>query len=622
MKKVYLMALSLLAGAAIAQKPVIQNGPNVSREATKSVDRADPSPVRIAPSAGITYKALGKKSFATKIGETQNDQQTNATIYRHTQLLPGGKVSATWTTSSDPSPYSTRGSGYNHFDGSSWGQANSTRIDAERSGFPCYVYNPTTNEEIITSHIVKVGTGNAGGILMNRKTGLGAGTWTSNTVLDTIATLPGVLWNQTAISGDYMIVIASYTDSTPTQPNRVVMDGVRTPQVYSRYQFSTNTWLVKNQLLPGYDNSRVYAGGGDNYSIDANGSNVAILIGGLTDDVALWKSTDAGATWTKTIIDSFPVPAYDYKTLFDTTFSNDGAVHVSLDNSGTAHCFWALARVLDANVDDNTVTYFPGQVNLMYWNEGMSLDSIQAIAGMPDENNNQALDLAASWNDAGARYGNHSIVTMPYAAMDENGTIFVVYSSLTEDDISTDSKNFRDVYCVFSKDGGKTWSESKNLTSWLGLNVEQIFASVSKNMDGRLHMTFLQKLSIGRYDASTNPGAAGIHDVMYMVIDTADIFGSITSIGEVRTNELFTVGQNYPNPFNGSTTIPVSFQRTTDVNVTVIDMVGKEVYNQNFENISSGNNNLKLEMGSLPTGIYLYTVEADGFKVSRRMIVE
>ncbi|MCF8255153.1 MAG: T9SS type A sorting domain-containing protein, partial [Bacteroidia bacterium] len=130
------------------------------------------------------------------------------------------------------------------------------------------------------------------------------------------------------------------------------------------------------------------------------------------------------------------------------------------------------------------------------------------------------------------------------------------------------------------------------------------------------------KLSIGRYDASTNPGAAGIHDVMYMVIDTADIFGSITSIGEVRTNELFTVGQNYPNPFNGSTTIPVSFQRTTDVNVTVIDMVGKEVYNQNFENISSGNNNLKLEMGSLPTGIYLYTVEADGFKVSRRMIVE
>lgn len=620
MKKIYLMALGLFTAYANAQSPVL-NGPNVSRPAAKYSDQIQASPVRTSQGTGFTQKSLGKKSFATKIGETQNDQQTNATIYRRIQLLSDGKVSATWTTSADGAPYATRGSGYNHFNGTAWGPATAVRIDPERSGFPNYVYNPTTNEEIITSHRV-LSSGVAGGIVMNRKTGVGPGTWTSSIVLDTTPTIPGVLWLQTAVSGDYLIAIGSYTDSSSTQPNRVVKGGVRTPQVYSRYQFSTNTWLVKNELLPGYDNERYYAGGGDNYSIDANGTNVAIIMGGLTDDLALWKSSDAGATWTKTIIDSFPVAAYDYKKLVDTSNTNDGAVHVTLDNNGVAHCFWARARVLDNNLEDESINYYPGQNAILYWSDNTPLDSQRVIAGMPDVNNNGELDLAGSWNDASARYGNHSIATMPYAAIDDNGTIFLIYSALTEDDISTDNKNFRDVFLVYSKDGGATWSNIQNLTAWLGLNVEQIFASLSKKMDGRLHMTFLQKGSIGRY-SETNPGAAGTHEIMYMVLDTADIFGGeITSLTKIRNNDLFTVGQNFPNPSNGNTVIPVNFKSATTAKVTVVDLLGKEVYTQTFENIASGNNQLPLNLGSLNAGVYVYSVEADGFKTSRRMIIE
>jgi hypothetical protein len=621
MKKIYLMALTALSSIAFAQTPKVLNGPNVARQATKVTEAEQSAPAKTFPKSDFTYRTLGKKSFLNKVGETQNDQQTNASIYRRVQLLPNGKVSLTWTTSGDPAPYATRGAGYNHFNGTTWGPVSSNRIDVERAGFPCYVYNPTTNEEIITSHIVKAGTGNAGGIFMNRKVGVGPGNWTSTTVLDTVATVPGLLWAQTAIAGDYMVVIGSYTDSSETQPNRVVKNGVRTPQVYSRYQFSTNTWLVKNACLPMYDNSRYYAGGGDNYSIDANGSNVAILIGGLTDDLSLYKSSDAGATWSKTIVDSFPVPAYDYKTLFDTSFTNDGSVHVTLDNGGKAHCFWSRARVLDANTDDESVTYFPGQNAILYWNESMLVDSAKVIAGMPDENNNNALDLADSWNETGARYGNHSIPTMPYASVSDNGIIYLIYSSLTEEDVSTDNKNFRDVYCTFSSDGGTTWSGIANLTGWIGLNYEQVFPSVSKKMDGRLHLTFLQKTTIGRYDATNNPGAAGTHDIMYMVIDTADIRAGVTSLAKYNS-ESFMVGQNYPNPFNASTTIPVSFKHNTSASISIVDVTGKLVYNQSYENIPAGNADIEVSLSNINTGIYFYTVEAEGIKVTRKMIVE
>lgn len=619
MKKIYFLALSLLAVSVQAQTPVL-NGPNVSTPSAKYSDAIQASPVRTSPRTGFTQRSLGKKSFASTIGVTQNDQQTNATIYRRIQLLNDGKISATWTTSADGAPYATRGSGYNHFNGTAWGTPSASRIESERCGFPNYAYNPTTNEEIITAHKV-LSSGVAGGIIMSRKTGVGPGTWNSTTVMDTTPTIPGVLWVQTAVSGDYLIAIGSYTDSSSTQPNRVVKGGVRTPQVYSRYQFSTNTWLVKNELLPGYDNNRYWAGGGDNYSIDANGTNVAIIMGGLTDDLALWKSSDAGATWTKTIIDSFPVPAFDYKKLVDTSFTNDGSVHVSIDNNGVAHCFWARARVLENNIDDESINFYPGQNGILYWSDNTPLDSARIIAGMPDANNNGDLDLSGSWNDASARYGNHSIATMPYAAIDNNGTIFLIYSALTEDDISTDNKNFRDVYLVYSKNGGATWSNIQNVTAWLGLNVEQIFASLSKKMDGRLHMTFLQKGSIGRY-SETNPGAAGVHDIIYMVMDTADIFGTITAINPVENNELFTVGQNFPNPSNGNTIIPVSFKNTTSVQVTVVDLLGKEVFNQSFEHVAAGNAQLPLNLSSLNPGVYVYSVEADGFKTSRRMIIE
>lgn len=634
------MALAGLSLPVLAQQSLKYPTNMQSEKASRNIsaDFTPPSPIKVSkPATGTNKVSLNKKANAWVIGTTQNDQQSNASVYRHLHVFNDGKASATWTTSTDPAPYSTRGAGYNHFNGTSWGPVTGLKIEPKRTGFPCYAYNPTTNEEIITSHKVDGTTGNAGGIMFNRKPGIGSGIWASTDALDTSATSPGVLWVQTAISGDYMITIGSYTDSSATQPNRVVIDGIRTPQVYSRYQFSTDTWLVKNQLLPGYTSERVYAGGGDNYSIDAQGNNVAILMGGTFDDLALWKSTDAGATWTKTIIDSFPIPAYVSKKAFDTTETNDGTVNVVLDNSGIAHCFWGRRLILDEDTTDDQYSYFPGVNGIMYWKEGTPTADIELniITAMSDELANGASDLGASWNDVSARYGQVGITTMPNATVGEDGTIYLVYNSLNETDPSTDSKNYRDTYLIYSKDGGATWSATiiagtgatlstgaLNLTGWIEINTEQVFASVAERVDSKVHISFLHKSTIGRYDATNNPGAAGNHQIYYMTIDTSSIFaGTVTGVSDVK-NELFVIGQNFPNPSNGNTTIPVSLTRGTDVKVSVIDLVGKEVYNHSFNGIPSGNNKLELQLGSLPTGVYIYTVEADGFKTSRRMLVD
>jgi hypothetical protein len=628
MKKIYLLGFMGVCAAAFAQAPKVNsNILNATGTVQPIKDRVSPSPVQINPENRVfpsTYFA--KSARIARIGTTQNDQQTNASIYRRIELLPGGKMSATWTTSTDQSPYVQRGSGYNHADANGWGAVSDIRIEPERAGFPNYAFNPTTNEEIITSHIVKAqGTPNAGaagGILMNRSA-IGSRTWTTTTVLDTTVTIPGVLWNRTAISGDYMHVIASYTDSSQQQPTRVILGGVRTPQVYSRYKFSTDTWEVKNELLPGYDNTRYYSGGGDNYSIDAVGSNVAILIGGLTDDLALWKSTDNGSTWTYTIIDSFPVPAYDYKTLVDTSISNDGGVHVLLDASGKAHCFWGIARVLDVDTNDNSISYFPGQLQIRYWQEGWPIDTFRVVGVAMDEDNDGSYSLGSSWNATGARYGNHSIVTMPYAGITANGHIYMIYSSLTEKDEATDGRNYRDIYVVRSVDGGDSWQGPVNLTSWIGLNVEQIFASMAKTVNDKLHITFMQKTSIGRYDATNNPGAVGPYDIFYMSVDTTDLFtsGSVLSAKKVA-GDVMTVEQNYPNPFNNTTAVNVIFKQNTDAVVRVTDIMGREVWMNEYKNLPAGKSILELNVGNIPAGVYMYTITADGVEITNRMMVK
>jgi hypothetical protein len=627
MKKIYLLGLLAAAISANAQSnkntnPVLND---VAVPATKVTDRTFPSPVQINPnptSYPSTY--FGKVARVVRIGTSQNDQQSNASIYRRVHVFADGKVSATWTTSTDQSPYMQRGSGYNHFDGTAWGPASAIRIESERAGFPNYAFSETTNEEFITSHRViaqgQPNAGSAGGIFLNKKS-LSGSTWTTALTLDTIITYPGVLWNRSVVQGDLLHIIASYTDSSQTQPTRVRINGVGSPQVYSRYRISTNTWELRNVFLPEYDSTRYYAGGGDNYAIDANGANVAILMGGLTDDVALWKSIDSGSTWTKTIIDSFPVPAYDYATTFDTSFSNDGGMNVILDNNGVAHCFWGLARVLDTDAGDGNVSFFPGQINMMYWNETLNVDSLRSIATTINEDATNDFQFGNSWNNAGARYGNHSIITMPSSGMTASGDIYLAYSSLTDNDISGDGRNFRDVYIIRSSDGGATWTTPVNVTKWLGFNVEQIFGSIARTVNGKIHLTFMQKGSIGRYDATNNPGAVGPYDIYYMDIDTAGLFAEPLTGLSTNSNEVFTIGQNYPNPFTGTTYVDLNMKRNATVSVTVMDIVGREIYNVS-QPATAGKNQIEINLGAIPSGVYFYTIIADGVKETRKMIVE
>lgn len=83
----------------------------------------------------------------------------------------------------------------------------------------------------------------------------------------------------------------------------------------------------------------------------------------------------------------------------------------------------------------------------------------------------------------------------------------------------------------------------------------------------------------------------------------------------------FALGQNYPNPFNPSTTIAFSTEATSQVRLTVFDVLGRQVDQIVHETLSAGSYTATFESQSLPSGAYYYTLTADGRSITKSMFL-
>ncbi|HYV95223.1 MAG TPA: T9SS type A sorting domain-containing protein [Chitinophagales bacterium] len=86
-------------------------------------------------------------------------------------------------------------------------------------------------------------------------------------------------------------------------------------------------------------------------------------------------------------------------------------------------------------------------------------------------------------------------------------------------------------------------------------------------------------------------------------------------------NVSFSVDQNYPNPFSDQTQIKVTLARPSDVNLRITNILGQEVANKNF-NFSGGSHNIHLSKSNFSSGVYNFTVTADGKQISKTMIIQ
>ena len=83
----------------------------------------------------------------------------------------------------------------------------------------------------------------------------------------------------------------------------------------------------------------------------------------------------------------------------------------------------------------------------------------------------------------------------------------------------------------------------------------------------------------------------------------------------------FRLDQNYPNPFNPSTRIIYSLAQKSPVTLKLFNAIGEEVATLVKGVQESGTQSVYFDGAGLPSGVYLYRLEAGDFVATRRLVL-
>lgn len=83
----------------------------------------------------------------------------------------------------------------------------------------------------------------------------------------------------------------------------------------------------------------------------------------------------------------------------------------------------------------------------------------------------------------------------------------------------------------------------------------------------------------------------------------------------------FKLNQNHPNPFNPVTVIDFSLPKESFVKLIIYDMLGREVVTLVNELLKPGNYNAEWNAVKFPSGIYFYTLNAEKYFETKKMIL-
>ncbi len=85
--------------------------------------------------------------------------------------------------------------------------------------------------------------------------------------------------------------------------------------------------------------------------------------------------------------------------------------------------------------------------------------------------------------------------------------------------------------------------------------------------------------------------------------------------------EGFSLKQNFPNPFNPTTKINFDLKNAAFAMLRVYDITGREVRTLVYEKLTAGSYSYDFNAIELPSGVYFYQLQADGFVETKKMIL-
>ena len=172
----------------------------------------------------------------TQIGNTVYDLQSNKLLGNRVCRFEDGTIGTVWTMGLSATSFPDRGTGYNYYNGTSWGTMPAGRIESLRTGWPS-IAPLGENGEIIVSHDFT----NFVLYLLTREN-KGTGDWTE-TAFTYSSGPPRLAWPRLMTGGEDNLVVHMLANTYEAY------QGMTTGTVYSRSTDGGLTWDIENILI-------------------------------------------------------------------------------------------------------------------------------------------------------------------------------------------------------------------------------------------------------------------------------------------------------------------------------------------------------------------------------------
>lgn len=627
MKKLSFLTLALLFMGLIcsAQQHVLLPAQMNTIKMDRQIAQLEAGPVSHLP-----IMATQKSNWPPEedlIGNSYFDLQSNSSMQNRLYLFSDGTMGATFTFGAEYDAFPDRGTAYNYFDGSDWSEPPIERIESQRTGWPAYAPFGE-NGEIIVAHI---SGGDDEGLLFNSRNEKGTGIWNEWLYTGPVGN-EALTWPRMSTSGIDNSTIHLIALTLPTANGGSTYNGQDGALLYSRSVDGGTNWDIQNLLFDDLNIDNYLGFSGDTYEIQAQGDNVAVLIGDPWIDLILMKSEDGGDSWNKTIVWENPYPMWTSGTVTDTFYCADGSHSLAFDMSGKVHLTFGINRALSA--DGSTQSWFPFVDGVAYWNEDMDVFSNDLHAldpyGHPDSELIENVNLIG-WTQDVDEDGEITFVgnttdnigtyqlglsSMPQIIADDNGFLVAVWSSVTET-FENGTKNYRHLWCRVSTDNGVGWSDFYDLTSDLPHTFDEcVWPAMASESDDYFYLI---------YQLDQEPGLAvrfEEHGYVENSINFMKTYKFGVGIGEKNTIDPVVVGDNFPNPFSVSTKLTIELTNPAEVQIALLNSLGQVVYTKNTGNLDSGQTLITIPRGSLNAGVYICTIKVGDHLVKRKFIIE
>jgi hypothetical protein len=650
MKKQLLLATSIFATgilcAQVANKAATTKSRIPAHLANIAVKKNSVDPDQMY--MGVPFQTHAQKQVASNftslktaatttaiIGNTLYDLQSNASVGDRIVVNADGSIAACWTleATDGSGSYANRGTGYNYYNGSTWGAAPSARIENARVGWG-NIANTRTQGEAVISH-----NGGASKLHVVTRPTKGTGPWTNSTT--SFPSITGGNWWPRMVTSHPAGGDTIYSISIS---NSGVVNGLDGALFFSRSLDGGLTWSALTQPT-GFTSANYLGFGGDGYAIAAKGNTVAIVAGGSDSDIGMAKSTDGGLTWNYKTVQKFPLPLWDATTtttdinndaVADTIETNDASYAIALDNNGTAYVSYGGFRILNDAPSASGWSYFPYTDGLYLWSENMPQDLggnlVAAIEDLYGDNNIFFPTPSVQGDLAFGRW-QKSLTTYPSMAFDANNHLYLSYSSIVDSlsSVTNAEKLVRHQYvvkgCVLTP-GAEVFSAPMDIVEQsLSAPYEAVFGSMAKNIDGNVHIIYQRDFYPGNgipAASGTNPDADNLgnpNDIVYTKIPVGDFVCTVGLNNSIKSNSVANLNF-YPNPASNNATIDVALTETAKLDIAILNTVGQTIYTTSV-NGNVGSNKVDVNLTNLSAGLYFYQVKVGNSKaITKKFAVE